>query len=220
MSLVRAQQPEPNHKHYTNATFRGILFFMTQVPGVKAESNLSITIGESVVSTELPFSLVWLQAVDPRAFTPQTWENGRDTTIRLRAADGSIRVNVYRAVSLYRADNEIELKDEAYALEPGETEAGGHDISQFRYKFDEAGTLTDFNPTLTLTERMQNIVTALSGLVTISGSTISASNYRTGRESNFVSDGMQWIEASTGIIAPTYPAFAVGRLALDQPSPE
>jgi hypothetical protein len=193
---------------------------MTQASGAEGASNLPVVIGESAVSKELPFSLVWLHAVDPRTFTPQTWENGRETTIRLRAADDSIRVNVYRVVSHYRADNEIELKDEVYALKPGETEAGDQDISQFRYEFDTAGTLTDFDPALSLTERMQGIVAALSGLVTISGSTITASNYRTGQESNFVSDGTQWIEARTGIAAPTYPAISVGRLALEQSSPE
>jgi hypothetical protein len=193
---------------------------MTQIPSTEGTSNLPVAISESAASKELPFSLVWLNAVDPRTFTPQTWENGRETTVRLRAADDSIRVNVYRVVSHYRADNEIELKDEVYALKPGETEAGDQDISQFGYKFDAAGNLTDFNPALSLTEHMQSVVTALSGLVTISGSTITASNYTTGQESNFVSDGTQWIEAHTGVAGPTYPAISAGRLALDQSSPE
>jgi hypothetical protein len=193
---------------------------MIQTPGAEGASNLPVVNGESVASKELPFSLTWLHAVDPRIFTPQTWENGRETTVRLRAADDSIRVNVYRVVSHYRADNEVELKDEVYALKPGETEAGDQDISQFGYKFDAADTLTDFDAALNLTERMQGVVTALSGLVTISGSTIAASNYRTGQESNFVSDGTQWVEVGTGIAAPTYPAISVGRLALEQPTHE
>lgn len=193
---------------------------MTRIPDPEDTPTLPANTGESAVCREIPFSLVWLQAVDPRIFTPYTWENGREATIRLRAGDGTTRVNVTRIISYYRADNEIELHDEVYALKPGETESGAQDVSQFNYKFDAAGELTDFDPALSLTERMQNVVAALSGLVTIPGSTITASNYTAGQESNFVSDGSQWIEASTGTAAPTYPAIIVGRLALDQSIPE
>jgi hypothetical protein len=129
-------------------------------------------------------------------------------------------VNVSRIISHYRADNKIELHDEVYALRPGQTEAGEQDVSQFNYEFDATGELTDFDPVHNLTECMQAAVTSLSGLVTIPGSTIAASNYRTGQESNFVSDGTQWIEARTGAAAPTYPAINVGRLALGQSIPE
>ncbi len=189
---------------------------MSQMPDAKSVLRLPVVINESTANKELSFSLNWLYAVDPRIFTPQTWEKGRETTIRLRAADGSIQVNVYRVVSHDQANNEIELKDEIYALNPGETESGDQDVSQFGYKFDTSGNLTWFDPTLSLTEHMQSVVTALSDLVTISGSTIQARNYRNGQESYFVSDGTQWIEARTEHAAPTYPAIPIGCLALDQ----
>jgi len=188
---------------------------MSQPSGSEVAPNpLADTNGLSI-SKETPFSLVWLAAVDPRTFTPQTWENGRETNIRLRAKDGSIRVNVSRIISHY-IDGEVGLKDEMYALRPGGTEAGDQEVSQLSYTFDTDGCLTGFDPTPDLTENMQKVVSILSGLVTIMGSTIQASNYRTGPESSFVSDGAQWIEARTGIAAPTRPMFFAGRLALGQ----
>jgi hypothetical protein len=211
--FLALRHPVPEPKLYITSLLWHYLN-MTQSSGGEGAPNLPTTTDESAVSREAPFSLLWLQAVDPRTFTPYTWENGRETTIRLRAADGSISVNVHRVVSHYPADNEIELRDEVYALKPGKTEAGDQEISQFGYKFDTAGGLTDFDPALSLTERMQGVVTALSGLVTIPDSTITASNHRVGEESNFTSDGTQWIEARSGVAAPAYPAITVGRLAL------
>ncbi len=190
---------------------------MTEVSRSEGTAGTPATTGDRAVNKEVPFSLAWLNAVDPPTFTPYTWANGRETNIRLRAADGSIRVNVYRVISHY-LDGEVELKDEVYALKPGGTESGDQDVSQFKYAFDTKLNLTGFDPTPNLTDRMQDVVSALSGMVAIPGSTISASNYKAGVESDFVSDGMKWIEVRTGIAAPTPRAITAGRLALG-PSP-
>jgi len=193
---------------------------MTLIPAPEGEPKPLTTSDNSEISREIPFSIVWLNAVDPRIFTPVTWEKGGETTIRLRAADGSIRVNVYRSISRHLSNNEIVLYDEVYALKPGETEAGEHEVSQFKYMFDSEEQLTDFTPTPSLDEHMQGVIGELSGLVTIVGSTIKASNYATGQESNFVSDGTQWIEVHTGIAAPAPPPMNAGRLALNPPITE
>jgi len=187
------------------------LFFMTQGPPSEATPSLPAATGESTVSPEIPFSLTWLNAIDPRTFTPQTWENGRETTIRLRAGDDSARVNVHRVISHY-LDGEIDLKDEAYALALGETEAGSHQVSQFRYSFDSGRNLTTFDPSPRPSEHAESIVSAASNLVYIVGSTITASNFVSGKEAEYVSDGTQWVEAGTGTPAPARPAIAAGGL--------
>ena len=187
---------------------------MTQTsPG--EEPRLPAVTGESAVNQEVPFSLVWLNGVDPRTFTPETWKNGRETTVRLIAGDDTAGVNVYRVVN-HLADGEIGLTDEAYVLDPGTTEAGDHEVSRFEYTFDPDGNLTGFDPNANQSKHTRDLVTVMSGLVHIVDSTITARNHALGREAKYRSDGTQWIEVRTGSPAPTRPAIAAGQLALDQ----
>ena len=185
---------------------------MTQPSRAGHERGLPATTDETAVSREVPFSLVWLRAVDPRTFTPYTWENGGPSTIRLTAADGSVAVNVERIV-VHAVDRTITLKDEAHFLDsPLNADA----ITQLRYAFDAAGRLTDYDPATGLSDNMQAIVTSLSGLVYIAGSRIRASSHRAGPESDFISDGTQWIDRGTMTAPPALPALIIGRLAIEE----
>jgi|GEM_PF-6324781 len=180
--------------------------------------NVPVRLERSAVSPESPpFSLLWITAVNPRTFTPRTWTQERETTIRLRSGNGGAGANAYRCVSRYPRENLIELKDEIYPLAPGQSEADAHDVSQFRYRFTTDGALTDYDPNPVISPRLEELITTMSGLVRTAGSTIQAGSYTTGPESSFVSDGTQWIETRTGIAVPVQPAIAAGRLALGSP---
>jgi len=173
---------------------------------------------ESEVSNEIPFSVTWIRAVDPRVFTPVTWEHGRATTIYLSAPDNSVQVHVERRVT-HDLDSKIRLVDEVFSPKDG-ADAGAQEVSQFRYEFDDQGNLTDYDPTPDLSPHTQDMVTQMSGLVGKPGSTIYASNDKLGPEASFVSDGTQWLEVRTGTVVTMPPAIALGRLAIEQPVTE
>lgn len=63
--------------------------------------------------TQTPASLVWLQAIDPRTFTPYAWEHGGMTRILFYPPEGGSVANVYRSVS-HCLDGAIGLQDEIH----------------------------------------------------------------------------------------------------------
>jgi hypothetical protein len=176
--------------------------------------NKPIGPGESDITPEA-FSLIWLNAVDPRIFTPHTWAKGRETTIRLRSADNNTRVNVQRIVSHY-IDGEAEMVDEVYSV--GDSETGAHDVTRFKYTVSEDGGLTGFDPTLSFSDHARDMVNEMSGLVHIPGSRIEADNYRVGRESSYISDGTQWIDPHSSIPIAALPAITMGQPELSPPA--
>ena len=187
---------------------------MTQ-PFNHVRHDLSVPDDNREIDRNVVFSLQWLTALDPITFTPVTWEHGRETTIRLRAGDGSTKVNVGRIVSHY-VDGEIELRDEAYSIH--DTEAGNQNVTPFKFTFNNEEQLVDYDRSTTLNESATEIVAKISGLVFIAGSTIQATNYRTGPESRFVSNGSVWLARQGGLIVPTLPEM--GPLPLDSPAKE
>ena len=172
--------------------------------------------GEKLPSSETPFSLEWLRAIDPRIFTPYTWEHGRSTTIRLRTPDSSLSVNVERIIS-HCVDNTVEIHDEVHLVNGSEAGNQG-EITQLNYGFDSDEKLVDFDRALTVSDHLQRMVNTMSEFVQIPGATIYASNYDVGTESDFVSDGTQWVEVRSRNPAPVLPEIAIGHLAIGPPT--
>lgn len=164
-----------------------------------------VTVGEkgSVVPREVPFSLMWLNAVDPRIFTPITLLRGGVTQIRLRSPDETTNVTVYRTIghNLHSVDLNDEIMD---ANEEGV-------VSRFNYEIGSGpnGQILKHGKSPVLTEHMQRIVRGLSGLVGIKGSSIKARNREFGDESSFVSDGVRWKSEDTGEFVVPLPELVV-----------
>lgn len=178
---------------------------MTHGPDPEDTRPVPAANGEPGLSREVPFSLTWLHALDPRIFTPLTWQLGGMTRIQLASPGGTTNVSIYRTVSHY-ADGGIGLQDEVYDYH-------GTPGSQFNYEFGAAPghPLTRFNQAAAATARMQEIVRDLSQLAAVAGSTITARNRDHGDDCGFVSDGRRWISARTGQPITTLPGPAAGR---------
>jgi hypothetical protein len=164
------------------------------------------TSGDALPLRELPLSIIWLHAVDPRIFTPISLEKGRPTRIRITSPDHSTDVSVYRTVSVY-LDGNRGIQDEIFT----NYENAG---SQFNYELDSERRLIKYNPTPNATPHMQRVIEELSGLESIPGSTIEAVNMDFGLESHFISNGSCWIEVKSGEPIAYPEAITVGQLAI------
>ena len=163
----------------------------------------SIGEGESGVSREVPFSLLWLNAVDPRIFTPITLRWGGMTRIRLRSPDESTNISVYRTIG--HNVPSIDMNDEIINI----AEEGV--VSRFNYEIGHGpdGRLIKHGRSPVLSEHMQRVVRGLSSLVGIEGASIKAINRDRGEEASFISDGVQWRSEETGGFVVPLPEFTI-----------
>lgn len=167
------------------------------------EFNLPAVAEESSLS-QIPLHIQWLQATDPRIFTPHSWANNQDTRIDFASPDGQGLVRVERYIRHY-LDGAIGLDDELH--EP-------HDysnVSGIRYEFSDLGAIVKFH--VKLGDHLERMLGIVTNLVQNDGATIRATTGFTTKESYFKSDGQQWVDM--GISLPTAPPR---QIKLDIPS--
>lgn len=171
------------------------------------QPNLPIAAGENELS-QIPFNLQWLQATDPRIFTPYGWEAGKNCRIDFSSSDNTREVQVERYISRY-LDGGARLKDELH--EPDNY----NEVSGIGFEFDEAGKLIESH--VKYNDHMRRMLGIITGLVHDKGATIKARAGLTRTDSYFKSDGTQWIDMMTSLpIATNPPAIEVDQQLLDE----
>lgn len=157
---------------------------MSEHLGQDRGPNLPIVASEHNLS-QIPFNLQWLQATDPRIFTPYGWKNGRNGRIDFTSSDGNRAVHVERYIARY-IDGGARLKDEMH--EPNNYD----EVSGIGFEFDESGTLIESH--VNYDDHMKRMLEIITQLVHDKGATIEAKIGFTITDSYFESDGEQWID--------------------------
>lgn len=133
---------------------------------------------------DLPPSVHYFAAVDPKVVTAITLREGGMSKITFSDPDGNNAVNIYRTIGRFR-DGGIGIQDE---IHPDHENTG----VQFNFEFDPQGRLDKYSRSQEFSELMQRCVNQILKFVTQRGSSI-----RSGDGYLAISDGRSWIQQST-----------------------